>query len=577
MKGSRFCLLIALALLPGGPVSLAQASPNQNPPTTAQNGPANGPSAALRTTTRLVQLNVIVQDNSGRPVHGLNKDDFILLDNGKPQTIALFSDESDAPQSSSSAGLLATPKLPPDVFGNRVHHESEVPGSVTVILFDALNTSLHDQSYAKSQILTFLKQLQPQDHVAIYLLTNRLTVINEFTQDSKSLLQAIERFQSYESVLLKTGNPQYVVPDDTGVKDPKAAAGLARLMNETSSMLSDRSNLDRVQITAQAIAAIANHAAGIPGRKNLVWVSGGFPISISFEASPNSPVDTQSQDFGSVIESVARAVNQSNLAIYPVDARGLLVPVQGDASLAHPFNAQTRADDIGAGQDEHATMNVLAARTGGRAFYNTNDIQGAIQRTLADSSSNYLIGFYPDHGDWNGQFHELKLKMRGSGLVLRYRTGYLALPNLPDTAAEASSALQAALWSPVDTTSLGILVKVAAIDNGSRKLDLRVKLDASELLLTETNARRAGKVDAIYLQLGPGDVILAADPLTYNLSFGEKEYRVVLKRGYELKESLLIRPTARALRIVVRDSGSGALGSVTIPLSNFLPPQSASN
>src|ERR1700690_2855511 len=125
MKGTRFCLLFALAVLPGGHVSFAQSSTNQNPQTTPQSVPPIGQNAVLRTTTRLVQLNVIVQDKSGHPVHGLNKDDFILLDNGKPQNIALFSDESEPPQSSPSAGILTATKLPPDVFGNRVHHESE--------------------------------------------------------------------------------------------------------------------------------------------------------------------------------------------------------------------------------------------------------------------------------------------------------------------------------------------------------------------------------------------------------------------------------------------------------------------
>ncbi len=222
-------------------------------------------------------------------------------------------------------------------------------------------------------------------------------------------------------------------------------------------------------------------------------------------------------------------------------------------------------------------MNIIATQTGGHAFFNSNDIKGAIRRTIADSNSNYLVGFYPDHGNWNGQYHEIKLNVKGSPLVLRYRKGYFALANSTDTSADARSALLSALWSPVDATSLGVMAKIQSVDSNSRKLDLRVKLDASELQLNDVDSHHTGRVDAIYLQLGPGDAILAASPLSYNLQFYEREYESILKRGYELQESLAILPSTRALRIVVRDGASGAIGSVTIPLVQFLPPHSESN
>ena len=424
MKSNRYFSL-AVALL-SACVSFAQTATTALPQAPPQDSAATSPTAVLRTATRLVQLNVIVEDKKGRLVDNLKQEDFTLLDNGKPQAISLFSTGSASPRESSSAAGVAKNRLAPNVFGNRIRHPDEAPGSVTVILFDALNTSFTDQVYARTQILAFLRQLQPQDHVAIYLLTKQLMVINEFTQDSKSLLQAIERFQAVPSLLLTNSSQAYVTASDTGLLDPKAAQHLANLINDMNSKLSDVSDLNRVQITAQAIEAIANHVAGIPGRKNLVWVSGSFPVSISFDSNENSPVDTQSQNFMPELERVARALNQSNLAIYPVDARGLLIPSEFDTSRAHPFSAFSPAIDTGVGQDEQVTMDLLAERTGGRAFHNTNDIQGAIRRTLSESRFTYLVGFYPDHGSWNGQFHELKLRARK--LVSCYVTGRATLP-----------------------------------------------------------------------------------------------------------------------------------------------------
>ena len=574
MPGIRYCLFAVLTLLAAPEISLGQSSSNQTKQVLEQSQPNVAAPPILRTTTRLVQLNVIVQDKKGNAVRGLPKKDFLLLDNGNPQNIALFSEESPK----IATGAIEPSSEPPSyVFGNRVHHQTDLASSVTVILFDALNTSFKDQSYAKTQILAFLQQIQPQDHVAIYLLTKQLTVINEFTQDSKSLLQAIERFKADPSLLLKAGNPQYMVAADMGVQDFKAAQHLATLMNQASSTGSDIANLDRVQITAQAITAIANHVANIPGRKNLIWVSGGFPISISFDTSPNSPVDVASQNFAPVLTRLARTLNQANLAIYPVDARGLFVPGETDTSLAHPFGPYSQPTDIGAGQDEQSAMDVLAVRTGGRAFYNTNDIKGAIQRTIADSAASYVLGYYPDHGNWDGHFHELKLKTKTAGLVLRYRNGYYALPTSPDSTELARSVLQDALWSPVDATSLEIQVKIERIHTESRNLDLRVKLDAAELLFKDSGTSHTGNVDAIYLQLGPGDAVVTADPLSYNLRLNDEQYKAVMSHGYVLKETLSIRPTTRSLRIVVRDAGSGAVGSVTIPLTQFFPLQESPN
>jgi VWFA-related protein len=456
-----------------------------------------------------------------------------------------------------------------------LRHSEEPPGSVTVILFDALNTSFTDQAYARTQILAFLRQLEPQDHVAIYLLTSRLRVINEFTEDSKSLLEAIKRFQLMPSLMLSNASELPVNASDTGITDPKGAQRVASLLNDMHSKLSDVADAERVEITARAIEAIANHVTGIPGRKNLVWVSGAFPVSISLTSNDNSPVDSEAQNFTPQLERVARALNQSNMAIYPVDARGLLMGSAVDAGVAHPFSPWRPPGDMGIGQSEQSTMDLLAQRTGGHAYYNTNDIKGAIRRTLRDSQFTYTIGYYPDHGNWNGQYHTIQLRTKKAGLVLRYRKGYFALADPPENPAATHDALQAAVWSPVDATNLGIQARIEAIYSATRKLDLRVKVETGELRLKETDGRRRGSIDAIYMQLGPGDRVLAVEPLTYTFDFTETEYQSTLKTGYELKAPLAVRGATRNVRVVVRDTASGLLGTVTVPLERFLPPQSS--
>ncbi|MGA2421453.1 MAG: VWA domain-containing protein [Candidatus Acidiferrum sp.] len=551
----------------------AQTADNQQAPAAEPSKAV--PSVVIRSETRLVQLSVIATDKKGHAVENLNKEDFVLLDNGKPQNISLFSTDSATHPEYVTATSDAKNALPPNVFGNRLRHEDEPPGSVTVILFDALNTSFTDQAYARIEVLALLQQLQPKDHVAVYLLTNHLQVINEFTQDSKALLQAIERFQAMSSLQHINSSQLPISAADTGIPDPKGAARAAALMNDMTSKLSDLADASRVDITAKAIEAIANHVAGIPGRKNLVWVSGAFPVSISLESNDNSPVDSEAQNFAPHLERVARALNQSNMAIYPVDARGLITGASMEAGVSHPFSPYRTPGGLGEGQDEQSTMNLLADRTGGHAFYNTNDIKGAIRRTLTDSHFTYALGYYPDHGDWRGQYHTLQLRAKKSGVVLRYRKGYFALADPPSTASQTQSALQSAVWSPVDATTMGIQAKVDSIYLSTRKLELRVNVDTGDLRLAEVDGHHTGKIDAIYLQLGPADAPLNIEPLTYKVDLGEKEYQSALKHGYELQVPLTIDPATKNLRVVVRDATSGVLGSVTIPLEKFLPPQTS--
>lgn len=537
----------------------------------------------LRAETRLVQLNVIALDKKGEPIEGLKREDFTLLDNGKPQNITLFASESDSSPATNAANDLppdsesadAKNDPPPNVFGNRLRHAGEKPGSVAVILLDALNTSFSDQAYARKQVLAFLRQLQPQDHVAIYLLTTQLVVINEFTQDSNSLLQAIDRVQQSPSILKANGTRTTFTAADTGLKDLRGANHLAGLMNDMVSKNADIADVNRVQITVQAIEAIANHVADIPGRKSLIWVSGAFPSSILLDSSDTSPVDSKSQNFTPQLNRVTRALNQSNLAIYPVDARGILTNEEFDAGSAHPFSAGRPAMNLGAGQNEQNTMLNLAKETGGRAFFNTNDFKGAIQRTLADSRRTYDIGYYPDTGEWHGEYHTLELRLKRTRGTLRYRKGYFAVADPPSNTAETQDALQAATASPVDATSLAITAKIEKIFPAERKLDLRIGVDLRDLRLNVIDGHHKGSLDAVFTQMDSEEKSVAVRPLTYKLDLNPEDYQAALNRGNELYVPLTLHASTRALRVVVRDPSSGLIGSVTVPLDRFLPATAA--
>ncbi len=517
----------------------------------------------LRVTTHLVQVSVIVQNKKGEPVADLTRDDFILFDQKQPQEISSFSVESIRP--------LPAPAQPPPAgfFSNRFEQKAGAPSSVTVILLDALNTKFEDMAYARQQIIKFLGQLQPQDRVALYTLTTQLTVLHDFTSDASRLLQALDRFRGHSSTALAASEPDTA---DTGIQQ------LDDFLNGAFQREADFYTTNRARQTAAALEAIANHVARLPGRKNLIWVSAGFPFYIGFDNdAPASPTQ-ETRTFSDYVERAARALNNANLAIYPVDARGLISP-----AAANPAFSAARGGTPGRGRmppvrtispsrANFDTMNILADRTGGRAFYNTNDIQGSIRRAIDDSRVTYVLGYYPSHGTWDGKFREIKVEVKRPGLKLRHRRGYFALPDKPLDFKQREALLREAVYSPLEPTSLGLNVRVVPVDvPGARTLKAELQIDSRDITLQLEGERWVGAVDLLFVQMDANGKHLIGESKAINMRLLRETYDDIAKNGLVVTRNLPLVAGAAQVRIVARDVSSGAIGSVNIPLKKLFP------
>src|SRR5450432_1258131 len=258
-----------LTLLMLAPVRFAMPQTSDSPASAAK----PQPETVIRSSARLVQMSVVVEDKKGNPVSGLKQEDFTVLDEGQPQRIAFFS--AQALETAPPAARL----LPPNVCTNRYDLKGEQPpGAVTVVLFDALNTSPEDQSYVRKEVIHFLESVQPQDHVAVYGLTTHLFVLHEFTRDSADLMAAAHRFAPKELAAFDASHTPDIDLVSSGAD--LAWKGLQDAVNNANREIADLHNISRVGTTLGALEAIANHISGIAGRKNLVWISGGFPIQI---------------------------------------------------------------------------------------------------------------------------------------------------------------------------------------------------------------------------------------------------------------------------------------------------------
>ena len=359
-------------------------------------------STVLRATTRLVVLDVVATDNNGAPEQDLKAEDFTVLENGKPQKIRGFNFEHGNVVTQAASGGASS-----QGFSNAPQFKNA--SSLNVILLDALNGDFAGHAYGRDELIKFLDKQTLSQPTALYVLSEKLTLLHDFTLDAKELKAMVQDY--------KPGGPVHV--------DNVYSAASPFSARHPSANTTVRS----MDITIAALSSLAQALAGYPGRKNLIWVSEGFPLTLfpeiiyddptpfggkgSSGASPAPPTMAMSSsfqsgagsDFDAVVEKVANALMNAQVAVYPVDASGL----QKDNHL-NTIN----------------TMRSLADRTGGKAFYNRNDVEVGVRTSIEDGSSYYTLEYYPENKTWDGKFRTIQIKSR-PGVTLRYRQGYYAL------------------------------------------------------------------------------------------------------------------------------------------------------
>ncbi|HWR54092.1 MAG TPA: VWA domain-containing protein, partial [Bryobacteraceae bacterium] len=490
--------------------------------------------------------------NGGRPAAGLAREDFELLDEGRPQEIRTFLAQA--------AGITrrASEPLPVNSFSNRLGQQ-DLPTSVTVILFDQLNTSYADQTRSREHLIRFLEKSDRHRPIAVYALHRNVRVVHDFTSDVEPLLAALQRHR-----MRLGGELLSAVPAEISTGDKAADA----LLNEAEERRAHLELHVRVVTTLNALESIAHHLTRLPGRKTLIWLSGSFPFSMTIRelASRAGTTSARPGDYSEELERCARVLNDADIAIYPVHAGG----IAADPALSvERQRATLDTEPMDSIHSSHDSMRFLAERTGGRAYYNNNDLAGAMKESFDDGELSYTLGFYPTHGDWNSRFRSLKVRVKRPGLRVRHRTGYFAFADLRETAPERMRALQDAVWSPLDAHGVPLEIRIAVQPDGTWRvtgwLDARsVVLDGSE------GDRWTGQVDLLFVQQTRDGQTIAGVTDSVNLSVTSARRLQLIHSGARFGRDLRLLPAAHTFRVVARDARSGAVGSVTIPVSDIV-------
>ena len=521
-----------------------------------QTAPA-GQVPTFRAATRLVQVSVVVHDGHGQPVADLKKEDFTITERGKPQEVRFFS------VAAGGSPASPPPPLPPHLFSNALTQRAGVPSSVTLVLIDLLNTSWADQIYARKALVKFLEQIQPQDRIAILALgAGRLTVLHDYTTDAASLVAKVGRFKGQ---ILPELEASTVNPDSRQALQDLGLDALA----DAEQRMADFYTAGRVVNTLQALEAIAQHLWNLPGRKNLIWLSGGFPLSIGFDEMPEIGSTRDRRTFTGEMDAAIRALNDSGVAVYPVDARGLTTMPGFDAATRGSASRMPPPIRLAPTIANLDTMRELADRTGGRAAYNTNDLARAIRRAVDDSLVTYTLGYYSTDETQDGKFRDIKIKVNRPHVDVRYRKGYFAFKPSDTSAQRRKAEMRAAVWSPLDATAIVVNARIDFLEKPDpNTVNVILQIDPSTLHFTKDGDRWKADLDIVYVQkdeegASRGEGLAE----TIGLALTQETYAKVTAHGLIHQRALPRQLGAVTLRIVVREAGTGATGSLTIPFS----------
>src|SRR5438270_6078908 len=397
----------------------------QTPQPAATQQPPQSGVATLRAGTQLVVVDVVVTDKRQKSIQGLQAYDFTLIEENVPQVVKHF-EEHTALTPADATKFPALPKFPPGVFTN--YTPAPVNGAVNLLLLDALNTPLGDQAYVRQQLLAYLNATPPGTRIAIFGLTNQLTILQGFTSDPALLKAVASSKLGKNSPLLQDAVGGSGIQNSTAddLEDAGAdATTVANLRQFDAQQQSFQLQL-RVKYTLDAMNQLARYLSSIPGRKNLIWFSGSFPISVLPDTTGNltdpfAVVADYEKEFRDTVNLLAR----SQVAVYPIDARGLTNAPILDAATSRNYASPGRGparmtQDLNKFSTdtfaEHSTMSQMAEATGGHAFYNTNGLTQAVATAINNGSNFYTLTYTPANPAGDGKFRKIKVQLAQSGV-----------------------------------------------------------------------------------------------------------------------------------------------------------------
>ncbi len=535
----------------------------------------------FRAGTTLVEFTVVATDEKGNPVTDLKKDEIAVVQSGKPREVAFFRFEGAA-----FAPGAAEPQREPiaaGLFTNRTEYFPGPARNVTAIVIDSLNTLPEDQVAVKAQVMRYLRALAPNTRVAVYAMGQRLQVVHDFTDNLEALrarlaaakieynvqptaADELVRLMEQEAEHLDDLIERYDDPDAD--QNAQADAERQRDFAERKSQMArgeeyfaEQLQMRRMNQTTASLEALGNHIAGIPGRKNLIWITGGIPILTQ------GARDRWVNSYSTQVRGIAQRLATQGVAVYPVQATGLRVGFLGTSTTAEGtsrgqpedmhLRPMTRENDLRV----WSTMDVLADLSGGRAFRNTNDLTAGVSAAANDALGSYSVGFYvPDNTD--NRWHEFDVRVTRPGVRVLHRKGYMSLAPLKQPQNWTEDEWHAAMGNSLGSTGIRLDARADVVPYG---LQVLLQIAADDLFYKRVNGAPVADLEVGFGERNRKEwTRLRRDGATITVK--ERPDQAIPASLVRFSKMWSIEPDTTLVRLIVRDRMTGRFGVLDMPM-----------
>ena len=538
--------------------------------------------ATFKVRVNLVQVRVIVRNSSGKPVDNLTRQDFLLYDQGKLQTISNFSVETAQTRLQRAAAVAKTQEDASATGDGSGTKPPVLPERFVALVFDDTHLSLQDGTFARSQAGRFLDSTGPTDRVGIYTTSGQDTV--EFTADKpglhRAILGVVPRPLTPQPLGAECPEVTHYMADQIENKRDTQAQAVAIEETVQCQFNGDESKQSQAFAIVQAAALRALNAgdleneytyrhledvlrrlSGMPGERIMLLVSPGFLLTTAY------------LDESGVIDRA----NRANVVINTLDARGLYTPdVMGDISRPSSDSFRTAGLKtmyrVTSQQQNEYVLGDLAYGTGGTFFHNSNDLQGGLQLAGLAPEVSYVLAFSPQNRKMDGQYHLLRVdlakKMKYS---VQARRGYYAPRKVDDPHELARQEIQEAIYSQEEINELPLDLQTQYFKNDPEGARLSVvsRLELKNMHFRKADGRSLDDLTLATAIFDENGNFITGGEKTVQMRLKDATYDRLTHTGLTVKSSFAVKPGRYLVRQVVRDSEGSQMaarnGAVEIP------------
>jgi VWFA-related protein len=560
------CIVLFLALHFNSQL-WAQGQPIEKPiADVKQSSPTSVPKFTSK--SQLVLVPVVVTGKNGTHIGGLSRDAFKIEEHGKPRETAIFEEVN------SIAPSTRVPSVETEGRSNFSFTDSH-NWRLTLVVLDMLNTPYLAQSEAKKHLIQYLsKSLQRDEPTALFGLGSKgLKQLHPFSHDTGVLIAALKKVQGrVESSEANEKTTEMIEGSANSL--PQTAEQISNFLKESTATLNAFQQREAIRTTLTAMTEIAHAYAAIPGRKTMIWASGGFPFMID---DPQS-FARMGVDMVEKYEQTWRALMAANIAVYAVDVTGLGTssgPYYFDASRSSigGIDVNSRRTPTDNAAQKQATLRAFSAATGGTPCLNTNDLEGCFAHAVDDSRSYYLLGYYLPSDDQRPGWRKLKVKVSAEGARVRARDGFYVPSPLEDTPKARDTQLVEALRSPVEFTGVRLNVREVPMDTniksgaiGNTTHEFAIGIVGKSLTIDTQNENAVDITVIGYAFTSQGSNGGKAQEKHLASKLKPELVERVRTSGLTIKLPIELTAGSYNLKFAVRDNLNGEVGSVEYPL-----------